>query len=122
MNSQPCRLRPLVEYVSPANETLYQGNQNETSITAVAGPKMSSLRLSTLTRRRILPTRLGFGLGMTVGRMAAPQFGQSAVPGNTSTRQREHAGNGHTSLRAVGDAPGLRLAAALTAAGYRWRR
>src|SRR5690242_7918644 len=98
MNSQPCRLRPLVEYVSPENETLYQGNQNDTSRTAVAGPKISSLRFSTLTRRRTRPTRLGFGLGMMVGRIAAPQFGHSAVPGNTSTRHREHAGNRHTSL------------------------
>jgi hypothetical protein len=30
--------------------------------------------------------------------MAAPHLGQSAVPGGTSTRQREHAGNRPTSF------------------------
>ena len=77
---------------------LYQGNQNETKRTKVAAPTTRSLRFRAFSRCRDLPTRFGIGRTPTGGRMAAPHLGQSAVPGGTSTRQREQAGNRPTSF------------------------
>lgn len=71
---------------------LYQGSQKETRRAKVAGPATRSFAFSACRRCRDLPARLGAGRGLTDGLMAAPQLGQSAVPGNTSTRQREQAG------------------------------
>jgi hypothetical protein len=78
---------------------LYQGSQNETRRTKVAGPTTRSLWFRAFSRCRDLPTRLGVGRGMTGGLMAAPHLGQSAVPKGTSTRQREQAGNRPTSFQ-----------------------
>jgi hypothetical protein len=77
---------------------LYQGSQNETKRTKVAGPTTRSLEVRAFSRCRDFPTRFGVGFGITGRRMAAPHFGQSAVPKGTSTRQREHAGNRTTSF------------------------
>ena len=77
---------------------LYQGSQNETRRTKVAGPTTRSLRFRAFSRCRDFPTRFGVGRGMTGGLMAAPHLGHSAVPGGTSTRQREQAGNRSTSF------------------------
>ena len=90
MNSQPCTLRPSTEN----GPMVYHGSQNETRRTTVAGPKIHSrrLRFRVPSRCRARRVGLGVGRGKTVGLMAAPQFGHSAVPGNTSTRQREQAG------------------------------
>src|ERR1700733_13004770 len=88
MKSQPCTLSPSTE----RGPKLYQGSQNETRRTKVAEPTTKSLSFRAFSRCRDFPTRLGVGRGMTAGRMAAPHLGQSAVPGDTSTRQREQAG------------------------------
>ena len=79
---------------------LYQGSQNETRRTKVAGPKTKSLLFSSFSRCRDFLTRLGVGRGMTGGLMAAPHLGQRAVPGDTSIRQREQAGKSATLLPA----------------------
>ncbi len=76
----------------------YQGSQNETRRTMVAGPTTRSVWFRAFSRCRDFPKRLGVGRGMTAGLMAAPHFGQSAVPKGTSIRQREHAGNRPTSF------------------------
>src|SRR3984957_8898866 len=94
MNNQPCTLSPSSEN----GPTLYHGSQNAARRIKVAGPKTRSCALRTLSRCRDLPTRLGLGRAMTGGRMAAPHLGHSAVPGDTSIRQREHAGNRPTSF------------------------
>src|SRR5580658_10255265 len=88
MNSQPWTLSPSAEN----GPMLYQGSQKEMRSAKVAGPATRSLEFRAFSRWRDLPTRLGAGRGMTRGLMAAPQLGHSAVPGNTSTRQREQAG------------------------------
>src|SRR5580658_10400967 len=94
MNSQPWAASPSKE----KGPKLYQGSQNEIRRTKVAGPKTRSLRSSAFSRCCDFPTRLGGGRCATSGLMAAPHFGQSAVPGGTSTRQREQAGNRPTSF------------------------
>jgi hypothetical protein len=83
---------------------LYHGSQNETRRTKVAGPTIRSLPFSAFSRCRDFPTRLGGGRGMTAGLMAAPHLGQRAVPGGTSTRQREQAGKSSALLPVVADA------------------
>src|SRR5580700_3151649 len=88
MNNHPWTPRPSAEN----GPRLYQGSQNDTSRTKVAGPTTRSLLFRAFTRWRDFPTRLGTGRNVTGGLMAAPHLGQSAVPGGTSTRQREQAG------------------------------
>src|ERR1700722_10576310 len=88
MKSQPWTLSPSTE-IGPK---WYQGSQNETKRTKVAGPTTQSFSLRACSRCRDFPTRLGVGRAMTAGLMAAPHLGHSAVPGGTSTRQREQAG------------------------------
>jgi hypothetical protein len=83
---------------------LNQGNHNETNRTKVAGPTTRSLALRAFSRWRDLPTRRGVGRATTGGLMAAPHLGQRAVPGDTSTKQREHAGKSATFLPRVTDA------------------
>jgi hypothetical protein len=83
---------------------LYQGSQNETRRTKLAGPMTQSLPFRAFSRFRDFLTRLGVCRGMTGGLMAAPHLGQSEVPGDTSTRQREQAGKLTTLLPAVTDA------------------
>src|ERR1700684_1199563 len=120
LNNQPWALSPSKE----KGPMLYQGSQNEIRRTKVAGPKTRSLRSRAFSRCCVFPTRLGGGRCRTSGLMAAPHFGHSAVPGGTSTRQREQAGNRPTSfllsrtrrhrLQAEWDAPcprGARIAA-----------
>src|SRR5476649_2377969 len=100
MNSQPWTLSPSTEM----GPKLYQGSQNETRRTKLAAPKTHSLPFRALRRCRDFLTRLGGGRGMTAGLMAAPHLGQRAVPGDTSTRQREQAGRSATFLPCVTDA------------------
>src|ERR1035441_6260631 len=100
MNSQPWALSPSTEM----GPMLYQGSQNETRRTKAAGPPTQFLPFRAFNRCRDFPTRLGVGRGMTGGLMAAPHLGQRAVPGDTSTRQREQAGKLATLLPAVTDA------------------
>src|ERR1700689_1247026 len=99
MNSQPWAPSPSVE-IGPK---LYHGSQNEIKRTKVAGPTTQCLPLSALSRCRDFLTRLGGGRGTTGRLMAAPHLGQSAVPGDTSIRQREQAGKSATLLPAVTD-------------------
>jgi hypothetical protein len=82
----------------------YQGSQNETRRTKVAGPTIRSLPLRAFSRCRDLPTRLGFALRITGGLMAAPHSGHNAVPTDTSTKQREQAGKPSILHPAVADA------------------
>ena len=69
----------------------------------MAGPTTQCLPFSALSRCRDFLTRLGGGPGMTGRLMAAPHLGQSAVPGDTSIRQREQAGKSATLLPAITD-------------------
>src|ERR1700722_14494313 len=100
MNNQPWALSPAAEM----GPKLYQGSQNEIRRTKVAGPTIRSLPFRAFSRWRDLPTRLGVGRGRTGRLMAAPHLGQSAVPGDTSTKQREQAGKSATLLPALADA------------------
>ena len=95
MNNQPWAASPSAE----KGPTLYQGNQNEIRRTKLAGPTTQSLPFRAFSRWRDFRTRLGARCGTTVSLMAAPHLGQSAVPGGTSTRQREQAGKSATLLR-----------------------
>ena len=97
MNSQPWALSPSAEM----GPKLYHGSQNDTRRTKVATPTIQSLPFRAFSRCRDLPTRLGIGRGITGGLMAAPHLGQSAVPGDTSTRHREQAGKSTILLPAV---------------------
>jgi hypothetical protein len=82
---------------------LNQGSQSETRRTKVAGPTIQSLPFRVFSRCRDFLTRLGVGRDMTGGLMAAPHLGQNEVLGDTSIRQREHAGKSTTLLPAVTD-------------------
>jgi len=67
----------------------------------VAAPATRSLALRAFRRCRDFLTRRGVGRATTMGLMAAPHLGQRAVPGDTSTRQREQAGKSNTFLSRV---------------------
>src|SRR5580704_15470995 len=94
MNSQPWALSPPAE----RGPRVYQGSKTEIRRTKEARPTTQSLRLKASTRWRDFRERFGAGRDTTSGLMAAPHLGHSAVPTGTSTRQREHAGNGPTSF------------------------
>ena len=94
MNSQPWALSPSAE----KGPRLYQGSQKETRRTKRRDRRPNLLRLKASTRWRDFRERFGAGRDTTSGLMAAPHLGHSAVPTGTSTRQREHAGNGPISF------------------------
>src|ERR1039458_879224 len=88
MNSQPWALSPSAE----RGPMLNQGSHNETNRTKVAAPTTRSLAFTAFSRCRDFLTRRGVGRATTGGLMAAPHLGHRAVPGDTSTKQREQAG------------------------------
>ena len=70
----------------------------------MAGPTTQFFPVSASSRCLDFLTRFGGGRGTTSGLIATPHLGQRAVPGDTSTRQREQAGKSSTLLPAVMDA------------------